>query len=110
MRHKLIILGMLLALGFLGFLLFGAWVRRQALVNQLRALERDNSGLSLENESLEKIISDIGSDVVKELEVRRKLNYVKPGEVLVVFVSPSPVPSTTIEPGLWERVKDFLKK
>jgi len=110
MRKILIALGMSLVLVFLIFLLAGAWTKRQALLNQLESLQRDNSSMIQENESVEKIISDIGSDVVKELEVRRKLNYSRPGEILVVFVSPSPVPSPTTEPAFWERVKGLFKR
>ena len=111
MRRTITIIAMFLALVFLGFLLFSAWTKQQALVYQLESLQRDNSSMIQENESAEKIISDIGgSDIVKELEVRRKLNYSKPGEVLVVFVSPSPVPNSSKEPSFLERVRDFFKK
>ncbi|MEW5805331.1 MAG: septum formation initiator family protein [Patescibacteria group bacterium] len=72
-----------------------AWVKHQELARRYQGLEAENLSLETENQELGALLEHISLDAVKELEVRKKLNYTKPGEKLVIFVSPSPIPEPT---------------
>ena len=90
--------------------LITSWSRHNDLVRRFRDLEQEIKGLAKDNQTLEEMLSFVSLDAVKELEVRKKLNFVKPGEKLVVFISPSPVPSPTVEPSWLDKVKSFFRR
>ena len=79
---------------FLAAGLVTAWLRHNDLVKRQKALDMEARTL----------------DVFKEFEVRKRLNFVKPGEKLVIFISPSPMPSTPPEPNFFEKIKLFFKR
>lgn len=95
------------------FLVIGlvtSWLRHNDLAKRFEALEKENETLDKENQSLEELLSFVSLDAVKEFEVRKKLNFVKPGEKLVIFVSPSPEPILTPEPSWLDKIKLFFKR
>jgi len=94
----------LFALPFLGFILTSSIVRRRGLIEEIRMLRQETNRIASENERLQGAVKGVQSEILKELEVRKKLNYAKPGEVLVLFVSPSPVPAFSPEPSWWQRI------
>lgn len=95
---------------FLAIGLMTSWLRHNDLSKRLEALEKENEILENENQSLEETLSFASLDAVKEFEVRKKLNFVKPGEKLVIFVSPSPSPQATTTENFWQRIKNWFKK
>ncbi len=104
--------GWILAL-LLPFLIIGlvtSWLRHNDLAKRFEALEKENGILENENQSLEEMLSFVSLDAVKEYEVRKKLNFVKLGEKLVIFVSPSPVPEATTTESFWKRIENWFKK
>ncbi|KKU47914.1 MAG: hypothetical protein UX66_C0003G0016 [Parcubacteria group bacterium GW2011_GWF2_46_8] len=94
----------LFSLPFLAMILTSSLSKRRGLVDQVQILERETERMNRENERLNQLVEGVQSDVLKELEVRKKLNYAKPGEVLVLFVSPSPVVTPSPEPSWWQRI------
>lgn len=111
-QKKVITIVLLVFLPILVYLLVGAWIKRTAIFQQWRSLQQEYQQLVAENEQMGKVIADIQFDVVREMEVRKKLNYTKPGEVLVLFVSPSPAFSPTFDVSPVQDVQDgnFLQK
>lgn len=95
---------------FLVIGLMTSWLRHNDLAKRFEALEKENETLDEENQSLEELLSFVSLDAVKEFEVRKKLNFVKPGEKLVIFVSPSPQPTLTPERSLFDKIKSFFKR
>ena len=87
-----------------------SWLRHNDLAKRLEALEKENETLGNENQSLEELLSFVSLDAVKEFEVRKKLNFVKPGEKLVVFVSPSPQPTSPPEQNLFDKIRNIFKR
>lgn len=90
--------------------LITAWLRHNDLVGRQRALETESLSLARDNEIMDSMLDLVVLDVVKEFEVRKRLNFVKPGEKLVVFISPSPMPSPSFEPGFFEKIKNWFLK
>src|SRR3989304_1815860 len=87
------------------FLLIGlvtSWLRHNDLVKRYDAQLKESETLARGNQFLEELLSFVSLDAVKEFEVRKRLNFVKPGEKLVVFVSPSPQPTSTPEQSLFD--------
>ena len=66
------------------------WVKRNDLVFQFEHLQKEYTKLQQENADLKQFAQSIQLDSVKEMEVKKRLNYAKPGETLVLFISPSP--------------------
>ncbi len=95
---------------FLVIGLMTSWLRHNDLAKRFEALEKENETLDEENQSLEELLSFVSLDAVKEFEVRKKLNFVKPGEKLVVFVSPSPAPTPTSQTNFFDRIKSWFKR
>lgn len=95
---------------FLVIGLMTSWLRHNDLAKRFEALEKENETLDEENQSLEELLSFVSLDAVKEFEVRKKLNFVKPGEKLVIFVSPSPSPQATTTENFWQKIKNWFKK
>ena len=93
------------------FLIVGlvtSWSRHNVLVDRLRGLENEVRSLAEDNRALEELLSFVSLDAVKEFEVRKKLNFVKPGEKLVVFISPSPTPVQPVESSWLDKLKSFF--
>ena len=95
---------------FLAAGLVTAWLRHNDLVKRQKALDMEARTLVRDNESLDSVLDLVSLDVFKEFEVRKRLNFVKPGEKLVIFISPSPMPSTPPEPNFFEKIKLFFKR
>ncbi len=95
---------------FLVIGLMTSWLRHNDLAKRFEALEKENETLDEENQSLEELLSFVSLDAVKEFEVRKKLNFVKPGEKLVIFVSPSPIPQSTTTESFWQTIKGWFKR
>jgi cell division protein FtsB len=94
----------LLALPFLALVLISSFPKREGLLEQLSLLKRETSRIQQENELLRQTVQSAQSEVLKELEVRKKLNYAKPGEVLVLFISPSPTAVPTPAIPWWQKI------
>jgi cell division protein FtsB len=104
-----IILALITPVLLLGFI--SAWVKHRELSLRYQSLESENKTLEQENQELEKLLKYISFDTVKELEVRKKLNYTKPGEKLVIFLSPSPVPEfTPAKQSFFEKILKIFRK
>lgn len=103
-RQKIVFWVGLLALPFLGLIFTSSLSKRKSIIEEVRFLEQEAKRVTEENSRLRQTIEGVQSEVLKELEVRKKFNYAKPGEVLVLFVSPSPVPSPSPEIRWWQRL------
>lgn len=96
---------------FLGFL--SAWVKHQELSRRYQNLVSENQAIEENNRKLEELLKYLSLETVKELEIRKKLNYTKPGEKLVIFLSPSPTPETTPavkKQSWWEKLFSLFKR
>jgi cell division protein FtsB len=103
-KQQLMFWAGLLALPFLGLILASSLSRRAGLLKELRFLEQEAGRLASENQSLKAVVVGVQSEILKELEVRKKLNYARPGEVLVMFIPPSPAPTAVPKIPWWQKI------
>ena len=103
---KLRIIGFAVLAAVLCYAAALTWIKRTDLVKQFAYLEKQYAELAQRNADLRSFAQSIQLDSVKEMEVKQRLNYAKPGETLVVFISPSPTPV----PQETNTVLDWLRK
>lgn len=91
LRKIILVLAVLSPLLLLGF--FSSLKKETALLKTVRELRKELSALERANSKLRDITAYFTLRANIEREAKLRLNLAKPGETVVVFISPSPVPS-----------------
>ncbi len=111
--NKRMVLTIILLIGSVAILIgaYSSVIRVKDLQKQLTLLEQENQRIEIENQQISNLLNSLNFDEVKEIEIKKRLQLVKPGEKVIVFISPSP--SNQIEEetdsSFWQKVKEFLK-
>jgi|GEM_PF-2626398 len=111
MNRRLVIILLILAPFFLfGFI--SALMKRAVLMDRLAILEKEKTEVETSNEGLRSVIKYFSLRANLEREARANLNLAKPGEVLVIFVTPTPVAILSPEPegGIFQRLFDWIRR
>ncbi|MBN2432750.1 MAG: septum formation initiator family protein [Acidobacteria bacterium] len=90
-KELCLILVILFCLGLIGFAIFGdsGWLRLQARQRQYEDLQAEISHLQLRNEALKVRIDKLAEDPdTVELEIRKRLLRIKPGETVYQITQP----------------------
>lgn len=90
--------------------LFSSWRRHAQLERRFEDLEIELKQLEEDKKSLTQSVELASVDILKEYEIRKRLNFTKPGEVLVIFVSPSPIPTALPEVRFFDKLWKFFKR
>lgn len=106
-KKLILILALLLPIFFAGFA--SSLVRRGKLVKELAELKNREEQLSEENERLDWFLQYSSLKANLERRARERLNLAKPGEVMVIFVSPSPSPLSE-KSARFDFIKRFFEK
>lgn len=106
-KKLILILALLLPIFFAGFI--SSLVKREKLVRELGELKNREVELSEENERLDWFLQYSSLKANLERLARERLNLAKPGEVMVIFVSPSPSPIVG-KKGWFDFIKNFFQK
>jgi cell division protein FtsB len=111
--NKRIILTIILLIGsiiaFIG--IYSSVQRVRDLQKQLTFLQQENERIEAENQQISSLLNSLNFNEVKEIEIKKRLQLVKPGEEVIVFVSPSPLSQINSEENqsFWQKIKDILK-
>lgn len=99
-RAKITILVCLLFAAYFVYTAASSTLRSQALRNEYGESTREIAELQQKQEYLEGVLNYVGSDAYVEQEARRKLGYIREGEVPFVVTSP-PLEEPTQDSGEW---------
>ncbi len=111
--NKKMILTIILLIGsivvFIG--IYSSIQRVRGLQKQLTLLEQENERIEAENEQISSLLNSLNFDEVKEIEIKKRLQLVKPKEEVIVFVSPSPLSqiNSEVNGSFWQKIKDFFR-
>ncbi|MFN7088610.1 MAG: hypothetical protein ACK4NX_02220 [Candidatus Paceibacteria bacterium] len=90
-----------------------SYYRRNALVEELNEVSRKVMQLKEENEKFHSFIKYFSLRANLEREIKASLNLARHGEILVIFVSPTPIPSPSIKEestNIFQKFFQWLKK
>lgn len=103
-RARITILVCILFAGYFVYTAASSTLRSQALRNEYGESTTAIASLQQKKTYLEAVREYAASDAYVEQEARRRLGYIRPGEVPFVVNSPPAVESTQVSGDWWERL------
>jgi cell division protein FtsB len=97
---KLVFAGCLILAAYFAFSFVGGWVQGERLKSERAEAQHEVNVLRDKKERLMAVKRYVSSDAYIEQEARRRLGYVRPGEIPFVIESP-PLPQETEVTGEW---------
>jgi cell division protein FtsB len=104
-RNGLIILGLLLAIGFITKNLFIIFERKYTIEQEKQALTKQVARIKQDSLSLEQVKEYISSSAYQEREAKQKLDLKKPGEQ-VVLITPGSITANLNDQDLVSILRD----
>lgn len=103
-RAKITILICLMFAGYFVYTAASSTLRSQALRSEYGESMDQIAELEQKKATLEGVVDYAASDTYVEQEARRRLGYIRPGEVPFVVTSPPEAEATNVSGEWWERL------
>jgi cell division protein FtsB len=97
---RLLFVGCLILGAYFAFSFVGGWVQGQRLADDRAEAQHEVAVLRDKKERLQAVKRYVSSDAYIEQEARRRIGFVRPGEIPFVIESP-PLPQETAVVGEW---------
>jgi cell division protein FtsB/cell division protein DivIC len=101
---RLLFVGCLILAAYFAFSFIGGWIQGQRLEAEAAEARHEVAVLRDKKERLQAVKRYVSSDAYIEQEARRRLGFVRPGEVPFVIESPSPENAGDATGEWWQRL------